>query len=129
MINANFYIAISGRVLSTPRRYFTGFLIDKETDKNRYDVILKERRELEMSSTLSRATIAKNKILGFAKKEHIKEFQHESVRVFNGGDKLPQYYNWKKMLLGLFAAELEARGVDIKTVDTSNINYIVGVAK
>ena len=129
MINANYYIAISGRVLSTPRRYFTGFLVDLETEKNRYDVVLKERRELEMSSTLSRATIAKNKILGFAKKEHIKEFQRESVRVFNGGEKLPQYYNWKKMLLGLFAAELEARGIDIKTVDTSNINYIVGVAK
>ena len=129
MINSNYYIAISGRVLSTPRRYFTGFLIDKETEKKRYDVILKERREIEMSSTLSRSTIAKNKILGFAKKEHIKEFQRESVRVFNGGEKLPQYYNWKKMLLGLFAAELEARGVDIKTVDTSNINYIVGVAK
>lgn len=30
MINANYYIAISGRVLSTPRRYFTGFLIDLE---------------------------------------------------------------------------------------------------
>ena len=129
MINSNYYIAISGRVLSTPRRYFTGFLIDKETEKKRYDVILKERREIEMSSTLSRSTIAKNKILGFAKEEHIKDFQRESVRVFNGGEKLPQYYNWKKMLLGLFAAELEARGVDIKTVDTSNINYIVGVAK
>ena len=129
MINANYYIAISGRVLSTPRRYFTGFLVDKETDKNRYDVVLKERRELEMISTLSRSTIAKNKILGFAKKEHIKDFQRESVRVFNGGEKLPQYYNWKKMLLGLFAAELEARGIDIKTVDTSNINYIVGRAK
>ena len=82
-----------------------------------------------MSSTLSRSTIAKNKILGFAKKEHIKEFQNESVRIFNVGEKLPQYYNWKRMLLGLFAAELEARGVDIKTVDTSNINYIVGRAK
>ena len=129
MINANYYIAISGRVLSTPHRYFTGFLVDKEILKNRYDVVVKERRELEMSSTLSRSTIAKNKILGFAKKEHIKEFQRESVRIFNSGEKLPQYYNWKKMLLGLFAAELEARGIDIKTVDTSNINYIVGRAK
>lgn len=129
MINANFYIAISARVLETPRRYFTGFLIDKETDKNRYDVAVKERWELELNSTLSRATIAKNKILGFAKKEHVKDFQNESVRIFNGGEKLPQYYNWKKMLLGLFAAELEARGVDIKTVDMSNINYIVGRAK
>ena len=51
MINANYYIAISGRVLSTPRRYFTGFLVDLETDKHRYDMVVKERREIETSST------------------------------------------------------------------------------
>ena len=130
MISANFYIAISGRVLSTPRRYFTGFLVDLETDKHRYDLVLKERREIETSSTLSRATIAKNKIIGFAKKEHAKEFGKESVEVFNA-DRAPseRYFNFKKMLLGLFAAEVEKRGLEIADIDTRNVNYIIGVAK
>lgn len=130
MINANFYIAISGRVLSTPRRYFTGFLVDLETDKHRYDMVVKERREIETTSTLSRETIARNKIIGFAKKEHAKDFGRQSVEVFNS-DRKPseRYYNFKKMLLGLFAAEVEKRGVDITKIDLRNINYIIGEAK
>lgn len=110
MINANFYIAISGRVLETPRRYFTGFLVDLETDKHRYDLVLKERREIETTSTLSRETIARNKIIGFAKKEHAKAFGRQSAECFNAT--LPaaeRYYNFKKMLLGLFAAEVDKR--------------------
>lgn len=130
MINANYYIAISGRVLSTPRRYFTGFLVDLETDKHRYDMVVKERREIETSSTLSRETIAKNKIIGFAKKEHAKDFGRQSVEVFNANRKPSErYFNFKKMLLGLFAAEVEKRGVDIGKIDLRNINYIIGEAK
>ena len=130
MISANFYIAISGRVLSTPRRYFTGFLIDLETDKHRYDMVVKERREIETSSTLSRETLARNKIIGFAKKEHAKEFGRQSVEIFNANRKpTERYFNFKKMLLGLFAAEVEKRGVDIGKIDLQNINYIIGVAK
>ena len=130
MINANYYIAISGRVLSSPRRYFTGFLVDLETEKNRYDMVVKERREIETTSTLSRETIARNKIIGFAKKEHAKDFGRQSVEVFNS-DRKPseRYYNFKKMLLGLFAAEVEKRGVDITKIDLRNINYIIGEAK
>ena len=130
MISANYYIAISGRVLSTPRRYFTGFLIDLETDKHRYDMVVKERREIETSSTLSRETLARNKIIGFAKKEHAKEFGRQSVEIFNANRKpTERYFNFKKMLLGLFAAEVEKRGVDIGKIDLRNINYIIGVAK
>lgn len=130
MINANYYIAISGRVLSTPRRYFTGFLVDLETDKHRYDMVIKERREIETSSTLSRETIARNKIIGFAKKEHAKDFGRQSVEVFNANRKPSErYFNFKKMLLGLFAAEVEKRGVDIGKIDLRNINYIIGEAK
>lgn len=130
MINANYYIAISGRVISTPRRYFTGFLIDLETDKYRYDMVVKERREIETSSSLSRETIAKNKIIGFAKKEHAKDFGRQSVEAFNANRKpTERYFNFKKMLLGLFAAEVEKRGVDIGKIDVRNINYIIGVAK
>ncbi|GEM_PF-6303721 len=130
MINANYYIAISGRVLSSPRRYFTGFLVDLETEKNRYDMIVKERREIETSSTLSRETLARNKIIGFAKKEHAKDFGRQSVEVFNSNRKPSErYYNFKKMLLGLFAAEVEKRGVDIAKIDLRNINYIIGEAK
>ena len=130
MINANFYIAISGRVLSTPRRYFTGFLVDLETDKHRYDLVLKERREIETSSTLSRETLARNKIIGFAKKEHIKDFGRQSVENFNANRKpTERYFNFKKMLLGLFAAEVEKRGIDIGKIDLRNINYIIGEAR
>lgn len=130
MINANFYIAISGRVLSTPRRYFTGFLIDRETDTHRYDIVLKERREIETSSTLSRETIARNKIIGFAKKEHAKAFGRQSVEGFNAArPPSERYYNFKKMLLGLFAAEVEKRGADIGKIDVRNINYIIGEAR
>ena len=130
MINANYYIAISGRVLSTPRRYFTGFLVDLETEKNRYDMVVKERREIETTSTLSRETIARNKIIGFAKKEHAKDFGKQSVEVFNSNRKPSErYFNFKKMLLGLFAAEVEKRGIDIGKIDLRNINYIIGEAK
>lgn len=130
MISANYYIAISGRVLSTPRRYFTGFLIDLETDKHRYDMVVKERREIETSSTLSRDTLARNKIIGFAKKEHAKEFGRQSVEIFNANRKPSErYFNFKKMLLGLFAAEVEKRGVDIGKIDLRNINYIIGEAR
>ena len=130
MINANYYIAISGRVLSSPRRYFTGFLIDRETDKYRYDMVVKERREIETSSTLSRETLARNKIIGFAKKEHAKDFGKQSVEVFNSNRKPSErYFNFKKMLLGLFAAEVEKRGIDIGKIDLRNINYIIGRAK
>lgn len=130
MINANFYIAISGRVLSTPRRYFTGFLVDLETDKHRYDLVVKERREIETQSTLSRETIARNKIIGFAKKEHAKAFGQQSAESFNAArPPSERYYNFKKMLLGLFAAEVEKRGADIGKIDVRNINYIIGEAR
>ena len=130
MINANFYIAISGRVLSTPRRYFTGFLVDLETDKHHYDMVVKERREIETSSTLSRDTLARNKIIGFAKKEHAKEFGRQSVEIFNANrPPSERYYNFKKMLLGLFAAEVEKCGIDIGKIDLRNINYIIGEAR
>lgn len=130
MINANYYIAISARVLSTPRRYFTGFLIDLETDKHRYDMVVKERREIETSSTLSRETLARNKILGFAKREHAKDFGRQSAEAFNANRKpAERYYNFKKMLLGLFVAEVEKRGVDIAKIDLRNINYIIGEAR
>lgn len=130
MISTNYYIAISARVLSSPRRYFTGFLIDRETDKHRYDMLVKERWEIETSSTLSRETLARNKIIGFAKKEHAKDFGRQSVEAFNANRKpTERYYNFKKMLLGLFAAEVEKRGVDIAKIDLRNINYIIGEAK
>ena len=32
------------------------------------------------------------------------------------------------MMLGLFAAEVEKRGVDIKNIDLENVNYIIGEA-
>lgn len=100
MINANFYIAISGRVLSTPRRYFTGFLVDLETDKHRYDMVVKERREIETSLTLTRDTLARNKIIGFAKKEHAKEFSRQSVEIFNANRKPSErYFNFKRCCL------------------------------
>ena len=130
MISTNYYIAISARVLSTPRRYFTGFLIDRETDKHRYDMVVKERREIETSSTLSRDTIARNKILGFAKREHAKDFGRQSVEAFNANRKpTERYYNFKKILLGLYVAEVEKRGVDIGKIDLRNINYIIGEAR
>lgn len=130
MINTNYYIAISARVLSTPRRYFTGFLIDRETDKHRYDMVIKERREIETSSTLSRDTITRNKILGFAKREHAKDFGRQSVEAFNANRKpTERYYNFKKMLLGLYVAEVKKRGVDISKIDLRNINYIIGEAR
>lgn len=130
MISANFYIAISGRVLSTPHRYFTGFLVDNNTPKNRFDLIIRERRGLEFESKMSRATLARYKILGFAKREHAKDFGRQSVEAFNA-DRKPteRYYNFKKMLLGLFAAEVEKCGIDIGKIDLRNINYIIGVAK
>lgn len=130
MISTNYYIAISARVLSTPRRYFTGFLIDLETDKHRYDMVVKERREIETSSTLSRETLARNKILGFAKREHAKDFGRQSAEAFNANRKpTERYYNFKKMLLGLYVAEVEKRGVDIAKIDLRNINYIIGEAR
>ena len=130
MISANYYIAISARVRGQPMRYFTGFLVDNNTPKNRFDLIIRERRGLEFESKMSRATLARYKILGFAKKEHIKQFGKESVEVFNAG-RAPseRYYNFKKMLLGLFAAEVEKRGLEIADIDTRNVNYIIGVAK
>ena len=104
--------------------------MDLETEKNRYDMVVKERREIETSSTLSRETIARNKIIGFAKKEHAKDFGRQSVEVFNSNRKPSErYFNFKKMLLGLFAAEVEKRGVDITKIDLRNINYIIGEAK
>ena len=130
MISANFYIAISARVRGQPMRYFTGFLVDNNTPKHRFDLIIRERRGLEFESKMSRATLARYKILGFAKREHAKEFGRQSVEAFNA-DRKPteRYYNFKKMLLGLFAAEVEKRGVDITKIDLRNINYIIGVAK
>ena len=130
MIGSNYYMAISARFLNRDgtRRYFTGYLIDRETQQHRYDVIAKEKHSIEMSSRLSRATITKNKILSFAKKDHIKRFQQHSVKAFNNDKRIIQYYNWKKMMLGLFAAEVEKRGVDIRNIDLKNVNYIIGEA-
>lgn len=123
-------MAISARFINRDgaRRYFTGYLIDKETDKYRYDVVVKEKQSLETTSRLKRATLTKNRILGSSKKEHIKDFQRESVASFNKGEFPCNYYNWKKMMLGLFVAEVEKRGVDIKTIDLKNVNYIIGEA-
>lgn len=99
-------------------------------DKLRYDMVVKERREIETSSTLSRETIARNKIIGFAKREHAKEFGRQSAEAFNANRKpTERYFNFKKMLLGLFAAEVEKRGVDISKIDLRNINYIIGEAR
>lgn len=79
---------------------------------------------------LSRETLARNKIIGFAKKEHAKEFGRQSVEIFNANRKpTERYFNFKKMLLGLFAAEVEKRGVDIGKIDLQNINYIIGEAR
>ena len=47
MINANYYIAISARVRGQPMRYFTVFLVDNNTPKHRFDLIIRERRGLE----------------------------------------------------------------------------------
>ena len=129
MISANYYIAISARVRGQPMRYFTGFLVDNNTPKNRFDLIIRERRGLEFESKLSRETLARYKILGFAKKEHAKEFGKESVEVFNAG-RAPseRYYNFKKMLLGLFAAEVEKRGLEIADIDTRNVQFLTGKA-
>lgn len=130
MISANYYMAISARFINRDgkRRYFTGYLIDKETDKHRYDVVAKEKQSLETTSRLKRATLNKSRILGFSKKEHIKDFQRESVASFNKGESVRNYYNWKKMMLGLFVAEVEKRGIDIRTIDLKNVNYIIGEA-
>lgn len=130
MISANYYMAISARFINRngKRRYFTGYLIDRETDKHRYDVVAREKQLLETESRLKRGTLNKNQILGFAKKEHIKDFQRESVSSFNKGESVRNYYNWKKMMLGLFVAEVEKRGVDIRTIDLKNVNYIIGEA-
>lgn len=93
-------------------------------------MVVKERREIETTSTLSRDTIARNKIIGFAKKEHAKDFGKQSVEAFNANCKpTERYFNFKKMLLGLFAAEVEKRGVDISKIDLRNINYIIGEAR
>ena len=130
MVNSKYFMAISARVKEPTGgwKYYTGYLIDRETEVNRYDVIAKEKHSIEMSSRLSRATITKNKILSFAKKDHVKRFQQYSVKGFNNDKRLTQYYNWKKMMLGLFAAEVEKRGVDIRNIDLKNVNYIIGEA-
>lgn len=130
MIGSNYYMAISARFLNRDgtRRYFTGYLIDRETDKHRYDIVAKEKNTLETKSTLKQSTLSRNKIIGFSRKEHIRDFQTESVKVFNHGKTLNRYYNWKKMMLGLFVAEVEKRGVDIRTIDLKNVNYIIGEA-
>ena len=130
MVNSKYFMAISARVKEPTGgwKYYTGYLIDRETEVNRYDVIAKEKHSIEMSSRLSRATITKNKILSFAKKDHVKRFQQYSVKGFNNDKRLTQYYNWKKMMLGLFMAALENRDANIKTIDLKNINYIIGEA-
>lgn len=129
MTNSNYFMAISCRILGQKKRYFIGYLIDKETEKHRYDLIVKEKKEMVYQCSLSKDTIARNKILGFTKKEHIKDFQRDSVEGFNRGNDLPRYYNWKKMMLGLFVAGLEGRGIDVKLIDTHNINYMIGIGK
>lgn len=30
------------------------------------------------------------------------------------------------MMLGLFVAEVEKKGIDIRTIDLKNVNYIIG---
>ena len=127
MINSKYFMAISARVKEPTGgwKYYTGYLVDRETEINRYDVIAKEKHSIEMSSRLSRATITKNKILSFAKKDHIKRFQQHSVKAFNNDKRIIQYYNWKKMMMGLFVASLENRDANIKTIDLKNINYII----
>ena len=80
--------------------------------------------------SLTRETLARNKIIGFAKKEHAKDFGRQSVEIFNAHrPPSERYYNFKKMLLGLFAAEVEKRGADMGKIDLRNINYIIGEAK
>lgn len=130
MVNSKYFMAISARFKESAGgwKYYTGYLIDRETEINRYDVIAKEKHSIETSSRLSRATLTKNKILSFSKKDHIKRFQQYSVKGFNSDKRLTQYYNWKKMLLGLFVAEAEKRGADIQSIDLKNVNYIIGEA-
>ena len=129
MIGSNYYIAISARVRGKKTRYFTGFLVDNNTPKHRFDLIIRERRGLEFESKMSRATLSRYRILGFAKKEHAKQFGAESVETFNAG-RVPseRYYNFKCMLLGLFAAEVEKRGLEIADIDTRNVQFLTGVA-
>lgn len=129
MIGSNYYIALSARVRGRPMRYFTGFLVDNNTPKHRFDLIIRERRGLEFESKMSKATLARYKILGFAKKEHAKKFGKESVEAFNAG-RAPseRYYNFKCMLLGLFAAEVEKRGLEIADIDIRNVQFLTGQA-
>lgn len=130
MVSSKYFMAISARFKEQTGKwkYYTGYLIDRETEINRYDVVVREKHSIENSSKLSRATLTRNKILSFAKKDHIKKFQQYSVKGFNSDKRLTQYYNWKKMMLGLFVAALENRGVNIKTIDLKNLNYIIGEA-
>jgi hypothetical protein len=129
MSNCNYFWAISARFFSQKgKRYFTGYLIDRGTEQHRYDVIVKEKQELETESKLKRTTLSTYKVIRFARKEHLRKFAEQSVERFNQHEELKKYYNWKKMLLGLFVAEVEKRGIDVGTIDLKNVNYIIGEA-
>lgn len=129
MSNSNYFWAISARFISRKgNRYYTGYLIDKGTEQHRYDVIVKEKQGLETESKLKRTTLSTYKVIRFARKEHLRKFAEQSVERFNQHEELKKYYNWKKMLLGLFVAEVEKRGINVGTIDLKNVNYIIGEA-
>ena len=132
MAGENYFMAISGRVLLKPQnKYFMGYFIDKCTEKHRYDMVVSEKSSMQTEAEVSMPTVRKYKILTFAKKEHIKEFQSDSVEAFNAQSSKTstKYYNFKRIMLGLFADKIEERGLDISNIDIHNINYITGIVK
>lgn len=132
MVGQNYYIAVSGRVLCKPKtKYFIGYLIDKKTEKERFDMVVVEKNELLNSSTISEQTINKYKILALAKKSHVNDFKNQSVEAFNKQESKygNEYFSFKRMMLGLFLARLEEKGFNIRDVDLRNINHITGEVK
>jgi hypothetical protein len=132
MVGQNYFIAVSGRVLCKPKtRYFIGYLIDKETEKHRFDMVVSEKKSIQNDSFVSKSTVKKYKIFSLAKKEHIKGFQKKAVEEFNRQNSKYgyKYYNFKKMMLGMFASAIEEKGFNISDIDLNNINYILGEVK
>lgn len=132
MAGENYFMAISGRVFDKPQnRHFIGYFIDKETEKHRFDMVVSEKSSMAVDSEVSMSTVRKYKILPFADKRHIKDFKEEAVKNFNKQDSKigDKYYNFKHIMLGLFANKLEERGLDIGKIDLNNLNYITGVIK
>ena len=127
MCGEKFYMAISGRVRDNNKwRYFTGYFIDTENNACRFDLKLVERPKLDFESRLKTTTIKKYKILAFTKRQHIKDFQRQSVEKFNQFKELNRYYNFKAMLKGYFVHYVGERGLDVKKIDPENFQFITG---